>query len=135
MGHAPFVSVRERVGNLDSVALRTRNRKRPLADDIRERAAVDTLHDDERLAIRAADFIDVTDVGMAEPRGVLRFPPQPGLCVLAVERRDLQGNVATELCVARRVHPPHAAAAQEMPDLVMTDRRGRSAVWPWLGPR
>ena len=118
---AAFVSMGERVGDLGSVTLRTRDRQRPVADHVGERAPLDELHHDVQLPVGAAHVVDVAHVRVAEPRRVLRFPPQPRLRIGTLERRHLQGDFAAQLRVARGVDVSHPATANETADLVVTD--------------
>src|SRR5688572_10405744 len=52
---------------------------------------------------------------------MLRFPAQPRLGVLTVERSHLQRDLAAELCITRGIDAAHSAAADEASDLVVTD--------------
>ncbi len=86
--------------------------------------AIQELHDDERLTIFLANFMDRADIRMVQSRGRLRLPLEPGqrLRIFGqVSRQELQSDEAMQGKVLGLVHYTHAAAAELFDDTVMRD--------------
>ena len=93
MDDAVSMRVRQRVGNLHPVANDLFDREAAWRNDVREPLAFDVLHDDVRLTVEDADFVDGADVRMIQLRGMLRFALQSRLRVGIGAERDLDGDV------------------------------------------
>ena len=101
------------------------------AQDVRQRAAVDVLHDDEVGAVRLAPVVDADDVGVVEVGGRRGLPPEP-----LDERRvggelgeqHLHGDGPVEQLVAGEEHLGHAAAPEAPVQLVATVEDGGARV-------
>ena len=115
------VSGIERVSHLDRDLERGVGGERPACEPVAQRLALEPLHHDEERALRLADVMDRTDVGMIQRRRCPRFPlesPQTLPVAVHLGRQDLDGDFAPEARVARGVHLAHAAGADERDDLV-----------------
>ena len=89
-----------------------------------QRHAVQILHDDERLPVLLADFVDGADVGMVQGGGCLCFALKTGqgLRVLGnIIGQKLQRDEAAEAWVLGLVDHTHAAAAEFLDDAVVRD--------------
>ena len=83
--------------------------------------AVHEFKDEELLALRIVQTVDRADVRMIQRGKNLGFPPearQPFGIVGEGGRKDLQGDVATELRVLRAIHLAHPPAAEQRQDFV-----------------
>ena len=86
-----------------------------------QRPALDELHDDEAAALVLAHFVDLADEGVIERGGGQRLATQPlaGVrMVLHALRQHLDGDLALEDRVVRKVDLAHAALAHEALDAV-----------------
>ena len=101
------------------------------AEDLRQGAAVDVLHDDEVGAVRLAPVVDADDVGVVEVGGGRGLAPEP-----LDERRvggelreqHLHGDGPVEQLVAGEEHLGHAAAPEASVQLVATVEDGGARV-------
>ena len=94
-----------------------------VAQDGRERPALDVLHHDEVDAVVLAPVEDGDDVGVREVGGGLGLPAEPldeGLVDRELGEEDLEGDRPIELAVHRPVHLRHAAAGDQVGQLVAT---------------
>jgi len=120
------------VGNLNGERQGFVEGKRAAGDGVLESSAIEKLHDDERMRVGFADFVDGADVGVIEGGGGL------GFALKAFERLRVAGDAvgkkfqryeAVELAVFRFVHHAHAAAAEFFDDTEMrnaaADQAGR----------
>ena len=106
-----------------------------------QRAAVHQLHHDVGPAVVVADLVDRHDVRVVEGGGRARFLLEADQAIRVrgdVPRQDLDGHLTTEVQVLRPVHLPHAAGAQLLADLVVSDRladldHDRLTPSAWLG--
>src|SRR5713101_4773824 len=97
------------------------------------------FHDDEGSPIGLVDFMDRADVRVVEGGCSFGFPLEAaeGLCVVGeFVRKELQGDMATEVEVFRLVHHAHAPAADLAKYAVMGNRlpdmlRGRGHRDEW----
>jgi hypothetical protein len=83
------------------------------------------LHGNERSPIDLVDFIDGANVRVIQGRGCLGFPLETaeGLRIVGeFVRKELQGDVATELEVFRFIHYTHAPASDPAEDAVVRNR-------------
>ena len=102
---------------------RARDVQRPLAvDELAELDAVEVLHHEEERAVGGGARVgDVDDVGVADLRGGARLAPEAldQIGRLAVGRvQDLERDAPADVDVLGLVDPPHAALAEEAPDVV-----------------
>ena len=110
---APAISMADRQRLLD--------RERPLLDPVRERLAVEMLHDDEHRAGVLADVMQRADVGMRQARNRLRLALEAGSAIGIsgeVIGKDFDRDRAIEAGVAGFVNLAHAPGANEAEDLV-----------------
>ena len=70
MNNATIVRVREGVGDLRAVADDAIRWEATVAHQVRERTALDVLHNDERLAVVLADLVDGADAGYSVEAGI-----------------------------------------------------------------
>ena len=85
-------------------------------DERAEVVAVDVTHDEVRAVVRHADGVDRDDVRVLDGAGGARLADEPlaALGILEQLRRDhLHRHVAIEIELARAVHDPHAAPADD----------------------
>ena len=68
-------------GDLDGCRQRLLDRERPLLDPVRERLAVEMLHDDEHRAGVLADVMQRADVGMRQARNRFRLALEAGSAI------------------------------------------------------
>ena len=116
----------QRVGDLDAEAQRLRERQRALAEAIRERLALEELHDEVLRAVLVADVVKGADVRMRELRDRLRLALEP-LADFGRGREMLRQNLdrdrALEPRVLRLVDLAHPSGADRREDLVGTETR------------
>ena len=123
--HDPLpVRLVQRVGDLDAEAERLRERQRALAEPVRERLALEQLHDEVLRAVLVADVVERADVRMRELRDRLRLPLEP-LANLGGGRQMLRQHLdrdgALEPRVPRLVDLSHPPGAERRQDLVGTE--------------
>ena len=150
--HPAAVHVGERVGERGAQRDDVDDRQRPRTDPLRQRVALDELHDEVGAAVLVADVVDRHEPGVREPGEGEDLAPVAGLLALLdvadllrgvggiargrVLRDDraggvehLDGHVAAEELVAGPEHVRGAAAADEVADRVAAaHRRGRAGV-------
>ncbi len=98
--------VGEAVGDLFAVADHDIGRQAGLADDFRKRLAIEKFHHDVVAAFGFADVVDGADVGMIERGGGAGLADQQAARGIVREQlggQDFEGDVATELLVARAI--------------------------------
>ena len=99
----------------------TRMQRPVTTDHLRQRGAVDVLHDDEVRAVLGPPVEDPDDVRMRQVRGGLRLAAEPldeaGIG-RELGRQLLDGDGAIEGSVTGQVHLGHAAAGEPLVDLV-----------------
>ena len=103
------------VGDLDG------RQRRGIAQDGRQRPAVNELHDDEVGAVVLAPVEDRHDVRVRQVGGRLRLPAEPldeGAVDGELGEEHLEGDRPVELEVHGPVHLGHAAAGDQMRELV-----------------
>lgn len=134
MDHALGMSGVESVGNLNGERQGFVEGKRAAGEGVLEGAAVEKLHDDERMRIGFANFVDGAYVGVMEGGGGL------GLALKAFESLRVAGDAvgkkfqrdeAVQLAVFCLVNDAHAATAEFFYDAEMPKRCGRSG---WENP-
>src|SRR5437868_4642116 len=79
-----------------------------------QRHAVQKLHDDERLTLVLADFVNGADIGMVQCRGSLRFALEAGqsLGILGyIVGQELERDETAEFGVLSLVHHSHTATS------------------------
>ena len=123
--HDPLpVRLVERVGDLDPVTQELLGRERPLAQAVRQRLALEVLHDEVLGLALAVDVVERADVRMRDLRDRLGLALEP-LAQLRVRRevrrQDLDGDRALEPRVPRLVNLPHPAGPDGRKDLVRTE--------------
>ena len=110
---------------------------RRLGQPLGERAALDELHGQEDLLAHRADVEHRQHVGVREPRHRLRLAQQPplglrrGLGAARQGPQHLQGHLAVELGVERRVDDAHPSGAQQLDHDVaaeLAERAGRLGI-------
>ena len=115
----------ERVGHLRDDVERPRWRECALSSKHRAQVrAIDVTHREVQACIRLARVVDRDDVGMIEARSEPRLAEKAlaKLGVVDVTRReDLEGDVPVEASVVRPVHLAHAAASDQLLNLVAAD--------------
>ena len=93
---------------------------------ISKRGAFDQFHDQRAPSGEVFDAVDLRDVGMIERRQDLCLTLETGEAV-SVRGEEvgqyLERDVASELRIARPIHFPHAAGAQQRQHLVGTHAR------------
>src|SRR5205085_3695679 len=90
-----------------------------------ERRACELLHHEERLAARSIpELVDRHDRWVLEPALDPRFAQESRDLFLAriCKAQPLDRDLAADLLVARGEHLAHAAAAEDLADLVAADR-------------
>jgi hypothetical protein len=133
----------ERVGDLDAETQRLLERKRLVANGVLESMAFEAFHDDERMSIRLADFMNGADIGMIQRGSGLGFTLETLKRLLIpydVVRKEFQGNETVQLGVFGFVDDAHASAAEFFDDMKMCngaadERRGIRHVSPILESR
>ena len=107
------------------------DRNRPTRQAVRERRTFDQLQHEGMYASTVLETVDGGDAGMIERGEHVRFARETcqSLGVVCEDfRQCLQRHVSMQLRVARAIHLPHAARAQNAFDPVRTDMRsGRQA--------
>jgi hypothetical protein len=96
-------------------------------EPVRQAAALDPFHGQERPALVVTDLVDLHDVGVPHPRRQLRLQPEPQLLGGGRElagQHHLQGRRPVEAPVPRPIHHPHAPAPDLGQDLVVADLPG-----------
>ncbi len=87
--------------------------------ELRERRALDQLHRQELHARVLADVEHARDVAVLDPPGQAHLAAKPFDRVVGQPvAQDLERDVLAELGVDRRVHAPHAAAAEPAHDAI-----------------
>src|SRR5262249_21360034 len=105
-----------------------------LRDPIRERGALDELHDERRPAGRLLESVDMRDVWMVQRSQQVCFTLEPCESLrIAVERlgHHFQRDVPPQLRVARAIDLSHAAGPQQRENLVAADPATDHRC-PWL---
>ena len=114
--------------DLDRDLERLLERQRALCEPVRQRLAVEVLHDEIRRAGLFADVVQRADVGMIELRDRAGFAVEP-LAELRIGgerlREDLDGDRAIEPRVARLVDLAHPAGAEGGENFVRAEARAR----------
>ena len=101
------------------------------AEDLRQGAPVDVLHDDEVGAVGLAPVVDADDVGVVEVGGRRGLPPEAlheGGVGGELGEQDLHGDGPVEQLVAGEEHLGHAAAAEPAVQLVAAVEDGGPGV-------
>ncbi len=94
---------------------------RTLGDAVRERRALDELHDQCTDAARVLESVDLRDVGVVERCQHLRlaFEPREAIGVVGDGRQEhFERHIAMEFAVVRQVDFAHPSASQVGADLV-----------------
>ena len=124
MDHSAFVGGGHAIGNLERVVDGLSHRQRPALDPLVQRFAFEDLSDDICELALDADVVDRDDVGMIQaagrPRLLLESTPSIGILREGVGQY-LDGDVATELGIARTVDLSHATRAQGTEDFEAPD--------------
>src|SRR5215471_14420600 len=103
MNHAALMRVFQGFANLASDGQRLFQRNRALRNALRQRWAFYILEGERMNAVRLFEAIDRADIRMVERCQHLRFPPktrEPVRIAGESRRKDLDGNLAVQLCVA-----------------------------------
>ena len=113
---------------------RARQLHRPLLlDDLRQRRAVEQLHDDEAFARLGRPVVEhLHDVGVADLRRRARLDAEAldhRLLVGVLAPHDLDRHAPPELEVLGLVHAPHAAFAEPPQDAVAPGEQRSFGVW------
>ena len=111
----------ERLVDLLGDARALDRREWPIGDPAREVAAVDQLHDDERVTALHAEIEDVDHVGVIQDSGRLRLLAEPRheRWIPAIFRaQHLDGHIAAQLRVVATIDRRHAALTEQLDDAV-----------------
>ena len=133
--HPLGVGIRQRLRHLQGDGQQARpigRRVGPLAEDRRERLALDQLHGEEGPVAEAADVVDRHDAGMLQLPADLRLldePPGHVGPVGVLLQQHLDRQVAAQVDVAAAQHGAHAAAGDLAGELVAVAGLGPSAAW------
>jgi len=98
------------------------NRKRLAGNAFPQRAALQILHRDERMALVLIDVVDRADVRVVERRcraGFLSKAVQGVRILGQFPAQKLQGNEPAELRILGLIHDSHSAAADSLDDSIM----------------
>ena len=112
----------QRVRDLDAQIEHRLDLHRLASDSVPERLALQQFHGDEGSPIGLVNLVDRADVRVVQRGRSFGLPLETAesLCVVGeVVRKELQGDVATELQVFRFIHDTHAPAADPAEDAVM----------------
>ena len=115
MHDAAAVYRRQRIGDLKRSIECLVDRQRAMRQPLRKRVAVEQLHHQEVDAVRIADVIDNTDVGMPQRGGGARLAVEPiaKRAILAqMFRKDFDGDRAAEPRIRRAIDLPHPTTGQ-----------------------
>jgi hypothetical protein len=116
-----FSRLKTRDGDLEQPSLPEGAGLQQLAQGL----ALDQLHDDERAAGPPPDLVDGDDVGVVEGRGRTRLVLEAGEASSIgryLGRELLDGDVPSELRIARAVDLAHAAGPEEADDLIPAEQ-------------
>jgi hypothetical protein len=138
---ALFVGVVQGVADLQRDRQGLRRRHRPGADQRPQVGPRHELHQEVEQPLGLAEVVDGDDAGVAQPGQGARLAHEALGEVrvgFVARRQELQGDGAVQPHLAGLVHLPHAAAAQQRPDLQVREepgqvgrfRRAGRAVWP-----
>jgi hypothetical protein len=118
---------REALRELKRAAARLLHRQSSFPQTLAQRAPVQQLGDDVRVALVRPDVVHVKDVGVIERAGSARFLLEPAQRFLSVQSRSehFDGDVAAELAVVGDEDPPHSASADLFLDAVALVNPGR----------
>jgi hypothetical protein len=124
------VGVRQRLRHLQRDGQETRpirHRVGPLAQEHRQRLALDQLHGEERPITEAADVVDGHHAGVLQLPADLRLLEEPPrhlgpMGVLLQQHLDRQ--VAAQIDITAAQHRPHAAAGDLAGQMVTVPRLG-----------
>ena len=111
----------ERVKNLECMTERLAQRKRPARQTVRDRFAVEQLHDQEVDSVDVSNVVQHADLGMTQRgrRLCLSLEPVAQARVVAKVRREyLDGDRAMQAGVGRTVDLAHAAGPQPRVDSI-----------------
>ncbi len=126
MDDAVAVRLVERIGDLAREIDRLSARQRSLLESVRQRLALEVLHDEVRDACRFPNVIERADVRVIERRDALRFALEPCTKLGIGRERGRQhfhGDGALEARVTRLIDLAHAAGADGADDLVGSKAR------------
>src|SRR5262249_37994781 len=130
---------RERPRHFSHHASRFGRRQRTTrANALAERLAFDVAHHEEDETVRFADAVDRNDMRVREAGGHSRFTNEALACMRlhgGMGGKNLEGDVAVELDVAREIDDAHAATAELALKRVLTGQ-GRLEVEKfgrWIG--
>jgi hypothetical protein len=124
MNDALLVRAFKCLGDLFCDRQRLINRNRTARDAVGKRLAFDQFHHECWRVSCVFNVEDGGDVWMIERREDLRFALKPREAIRIVRQRgreDFDGDVATELCIARTIHLAHAASPDGGKDLVRSE--------------
>src|SRR5437867_6643808 len=102
----------QRVGQLERELQRLIEGKRPPADELLERLAVDVLHHEEHDVLGFVNFVDCADVRMIDSRCSASLPQEAHASLLVTYQlggKRFDGDRAVKLCVFRFVDHTHTA--------------------------
>ena len=105
-----------------------------LCEPVCEGAALQKLHGDEDLLEGCSDVEDRDDVGVGQASHGLGFVQQAGTgfgvgtAAHAPDVQELDGDLAVQLWIVRRIDNAHASRAQSLDDHVATNRRALGQV-------
>ena len=122
MDDAALVRVGQRIGQLTPVVRDLLVWQRAGVQQRAERASLDQLHRNVRLAVGFADFVDGADVRVVERCCRTRFTHQSGArrgIIEAGRGKHLDGDVAIQLLVAGAIHLPHATSPEPADDAIV----------------
>jgi hypothetical protein len=128
MNDAPFVGSSERISKLFRDLDCFVQRDGPVSQLVRERLALDELHDDAAAGAHVLEAIDLSDVRMIQRGEELRFalePREPVRIVGEMIRQNLEGDVAQQLRIAGAQHDAHRAFPELRDDFIWADTRAR----------
>ena len=120
MNNAALAGEFERFGNLRGNSQGVSHRQRSAGEAGFERLALDELHGDKANSGSAcrrralADFVDLRNERMIEPRRSVGFSQQTPSCRLVGSlalRQELERDLAIELKILRQIHFAHTALA------------------------
>jgi len=114
----------ERLGDLLCYGECLNDRQRASCNAIGEGGTLDQFHDERCDTVAFLEPMDDGDIGMAESRKKLGFPLESRETIRVIghgSRKDLDRNLALEICIGGSIHLAHPANADLDIDFVRAD--------------